>query len=164
MKRAVSICATVALVLGLSLCIAPNSSASGSKVIVDGSTLTFEDEVVGYAKNVNPPDRPQGEDLLTGYSKCVRLAPGKMYAGGTTIAAHAVGRIGVSVVLERAREEDTQWSVYSAWNKFNENSDRVASSKLIEVEGGYYYRVSCIHSAGEDVSSSSTNGIFIEKP
>ncbi len=33
----------------------------------------------------------------------------------------------------------------------------------MEVEGDWYYRVRCIHSAGEDISSSFTNGVFIER-
>ena len=33
-----------------------------------------------------------------------------------------------------------------------------------DVEGDYYYRVRCIHSAGQDMSSSFTNGVYIEEP
>ena len=33
----------------------------------------------------------------------------------------------------------------------------------MEVEGGYYYRVRCIHSANDDVSSSFTNGVYVEE-
>ena len=47
---------------------------------------------------------------------------------------------------------------------FNENADRVSSKKYLDVEGDYYYRVKCVHSAGEDISSSFTDGIYIEEP
>ena len=46
----------------------------------------------------------------------------------------------------------------------NENADRVSSKKYLDVEGDYYYRVRCIHSAGQDMSSSFTNGVYIEEP
>lgn len=123
---------------------------------IDGSYLTRDGESVGYDTKIT-----RGVDLLTGYSKCVQLGNGKLYAGGSTIAAHTVDRVGVGVAVERAREGDESWESYDAWEKFNENTDVVSSSRQLEVEGGYYYRVRCIHSAGEDMSSSFTNGVFI---
>ncbi len=57
-----------------------------------------------------------------------------------------------------------KWSFYDSWNKFLENADRVSSKKYMDVEGDYYYRVRCTHSAGEDMSSSFTNGVYIEEP
>ena len=45
-----------------------------------------------------------------------------------------------------------------------ENTDRVSSKKYLDVEGDYYYRVRCVHSANEDVSSSFTDGVYIEEP
>ena len=68
----------------------------------------------------------------------------------------------MGVIVERAKEEDTSWEFYDAWQKFNENTDRVSSSKRLKVEGDYYYRVRCFHSAGVDSSSSFTNGIFVQ--
>lgn len=127
--------------------------------VIDGSKLTTDAESTGYNQKV-----ARGEDLLTGYSKIVRMGPGEIYAGGTTIAVHNVERIGIGVVIERAKEEDTEWSFYDTWQKFNENTDRVSSKKYLDVEGDYYYRVKCVHSAGEDISSSFTNGIYIEEP
>ena len=106
----------------------------------------------------------RGEDLLTGYSKIVRMGPGEIYAGGTTLAEREVPRIGIGVIIERAKEEDTEWSFYDTWQKFNENTDRVSSKKYLDVEGDYYYRVRCIHSAGNDMGSSFTDGVYIEEP
>ena len=87
----------------------------------------------------------------------------KIYAGGTTIAAQDVSRIKVVVIIQRAQEGDTEWSFYDSWRKENENADRVGSNKMLEVEGGYYYRVKCLHSANDDVSSSFTNGVYVEE-
>lgn len=140
-------------VSGLSL----NVHAEEGRKQIDGSYLTDESESIGYDTKIT-----RGEDLLAGYSKCVRLPNGHLYVGGTTIACQTVERIGLAVIIERAKEEDTSWEGYDGWILHEENTDRLASSKELEVEGGYYYRVSCIHSANSDVSDSFTNGVFIE--
>ena len=159
MKRCMSICCVFAMALGLSFGVSTDTQAASSVKVIDGSKLTTDAESTGYNQKV-----ARGEDLLTGYSKIVRMGPGEIYAGGTTIAVHNVERIGIGVVIERAKEEDTEWSFYDTWQKFNENADRVSSKKYLDVEGDYYYRVKCVHSAGEDISSSFTNGIYIEEP
>lgn len=159
MKRCMSICCVFAMALGLSFGVSTDTQAASSVKVNDGSQLTKDAESTGYNQKV-----ARGEDLLTGYSKIVRMGPGEIYAGGTTIAVHNVERIGIGVVIERAKEEDTEWSFYDTWQKFNENTDRVSSKKYLDVEGDYYYRVKCVHSAGEDISSSFTNGIYIEEP
>ncbi len=159
MKRCMSICCVFAMALGLSFGVSTDTQAASSVKVIDGSKLTTDAESTGYNQKV-----ARGEDLLTGYSKIVRMGPGEIYAGGTTIAVHNVERIGIGVVIERAKEEDTEWSFYDTWQKFNENTDRVSSKKYLDVEGDYYYRVKCVHSAGEDISSSFTNGIYIEEP
>lgn len=124
---------------------------------IDGSYLTDESESIGYDTKIT-----RGEDLLAGYSKCVRLANGNLYVGGSTIACQTVKKIGLAVVVERAKKEDTSWEGYESWIVREENTDRIASSKELKVEGGYYYRVKCIHSANDDLSSSFTNGVLIE--
>ena len=154
-----SICCVFAMALGLSFGVSTDTQAASSVKVIDGSQLTRDAESTGYNQKV-----ARGEDLLTGYSKIVRMGPGEIYAGGTTIAVHNVERIGIGVVIERAKEEDTEWSFYDTWQKFNENTDRVSSKKYLDVEGDYYYRVKCVHSAGEDISSSFTDGIYIQEP
>ena len=147
------------MAVGLSFGVSTDTQAASSVKVIDGSQLTKDAESIGYNQKV-----ARGEDLLTGYSKIVRMGPGQIYAGGTTIAEREVGRIGVGVMIERAKEEDTEWSFYDSWNKFLENADRVSSKKYLDVEGDYYYRVRCIHSAGQDMSSSFTDGVYIEEP
>ena len=133
--------------------------AAEKQSVIDGSYLTNDNESVGYDIKLT-----RGEDLLNGYSKCVVMGPGKLYAGGCTVAAHNVEKVGIGVIIERAQEGDEHWMRYDGWQKFNENADRAASSKMLEVEGGYYYRVRCTHSANSDMSSSFTNGVFVEEP
>lgn len=125
--------------------------------MIDGSYLIKDEESTGATTPMT-----RGEDLMTGYSKVRRLGAGEIYAGGTTIAAHTVDRIGIGVIVERAKEGDTSWEFYDTWQKFNENTDRVASSKRMMVEGDYYYRVRCTHSAGNDLGSSFTDGVFVQ--
>lgn len=122
---------------------------------IDGSFLTNEDESTGHAV---PTTR--GDDLVAGYSKCVRLTNGNLYVGGTTLAAHPVERIGIAVMVERAKEDDDTWVTYDSWIVFEENEEWLSSAKELEVESGYYYRAVCTHSAGNDMSSSFTNGLY----
>ena len=159
MKRCMSICCVFAMALGLSFGVSTDTQAASSVKVIDGSKLTTDAESIGYNQKV-----ARGEDLLTGYSKIVRMGPGQIYAGGTTIAERVVDRVGIGVMIERAKEEDTKWSFYDSWQKFNENADRASSKKYLDVEGDYYYRVRCIHSANDDMSSSFTNGVYIEEP
>ena len=151
-----------ALVLVMTLCLSLNLNIlvhAEDLPIIDGSYLTHEDESIGYDTKIT-----RGEYLMTGYSKGVRLDAGVFYAGGTTIARETVERVGISVIVERAQEGDEEWEYYDAWQKFNENADRASSNQRLEVEGGYYYRVRCTHSANDDVSSSFTDGVYIEEP
>ncbi len=160
MKRKImSVCSIMVLIMSMLLISETTAQAATELPILDGSYLTHDEESVGYTKNI-----ARGEDYLTGYSKCVRLGPGKIYAGGTTIATHTVAKVKVGVIVERAREGDTSWEYYTNWQKENINADRAASNRTLNVEGGYYYRVRSIHSANDEVSSSFTNGVFVEKP
>ena len=157
MKRCMSICCVFAMALGLSFGVSTDTQAASSVKVIDGSQLTKDAESIGY----NQKDA-RGEDLLTGYSKIVRMGPGKIYAGGTTLASHEVERIGIGVMIERAKEEDTEWSYYDGWQKENLNMNRVTSNRTLYVEGDYYYRVRCTHVANSDMSSSFTDGIYID--
>ena len=155
-RRLVSMCLAVMLVGGLSLTAMQEVKAAENKVI-DGSELTHEDESIGYDTKIT-----RGVDLMVGYSKCTKLGEGKIYAGGTTIAAHTVKSVQVAVLVERAKEEDTEWSYYDGWQKENLDSDRANSNRTLYVEGDYYYRVRCTHVANSDMSSSFTDGIYID--
>ena len=70
----------------------------------------------------------------------------------------------IAAVGERAKKGDTAWEYYDSWEKENLNADRAASNRALDVEGGYYYRVRCFHAANEDISSSFTNGVYVEEP
>lgn len=154
--RILSVACVIILMLSM-LSVGMNVQAEENLPQIDGSYLTHDSESIGYDTKIT-----RGADLLTGYSKCVRLANGKLYVGGSTIAAQTVARVGVGVTVERAQEGDEAWGFYDGWMKFNENADMVSSNKQVDAEGGYYYRVRCTHSANDDVSSSFTDGVYIE--
>lgn len=158
-KKMLSFGMVVAMTLSMLVVSGVQVQASDNLPMIDGSYLTHDEESTGCSTG-----NARGEYLMTGYSKGVRLDAGVFYAGGTTIAAQTVERVGVGVIVERALEDDEEWSFYDCWEKFNENADRVGSNKRLEVEGGYYYRVRCFHSANSDLSSSFTNGVYIEEP
>ena len=158
-KKILSACCVALLVFSMPFFSAGKVQAAADEPVLDGSVLTKEDESIGYDTKIT-----RGVDLLTGYSKVVRLGPGKIYAGGTTIAAHDVESVRIGVMVERAQEGDTEWEFYEGWQKENTNTDRVAANRSLEVEGGYYYRVRCYHAANNDVSSSFTNGVYVEEP
>lgn len=94
-KRGISAIVTLMLILSLSAVTATDTKAaeetkaksSEELPMIDGSYLIKDEESVG---TTSPMTR--GEDLMTGYSKVRRLGAGEIYAGGTTIAAHAVDR------------------------------------------------------------------------
>ncbi len=158
-NKIISVGFTLILFLSLLVANAADTKASSFIPIVDGSYLTYDDESIGYATKMT-----RGIDLLNGYSKVVRLGPGNIYAGGTTVAAHTVEKVKIAVLVERIKGEGYSWEYYANWAKENEDSNRVSANRELKVEGGYYYRVRCTHSANDDVSSSFTNGIFIEEP
>ena len=155
-KKIVSVCLTALLVGGLSMTSMQEARAAEGKMI-DGSKLTHEEESIGYDTKIT-----RGEDLLTGYSKCTKLGKGKIYAGGTTIAAQVVKSVQIVVIVERAKEDDTEWSYYDDWRKENKNTNRAMSNRTLYVDGGYYYRVRCTHVSNSDMSSSFTDGIYID--
>lgn len=156
-KRFVSMCCAVVLAVSMLIVPGENVQAEDAKIL-DESYLVNEDESVGYDTKIT-----RGDDLQAGYSKIVRLGAEKIYAGGTTLAHHDCERIKIAVIIERAKKEDDSWTYYDSWQAEAKDTDRLMSNKAFAVEGDYYYRVRCYHSANDDVSSSFTNGIYIEE-
>lgn len=158
-KRIVSGFCTLVLIFGLMMSTGLDTEASDNRPMLDGSYLTNEIESTGTATSIT-----RGENLQIGYSKIRKKGPGVIYAGGTTIGQHTCESIKITVSVERAKWEDDVWEVVEVWRKENTNADLVSTSMELEVEGGWYYRVKCIHSADGDISSSYTNGLYVEEP
>lgn len=157
-KRLLSGCLAAVLTLCMLLSATCFAEAEADEPMLDGSRLTHDNESIGKDTKIT-----RGEDLFSGYSKIVVLGPEKIYAGGATIATRDVELVKIGVIIERAQEGDTAWGFYDGWIKENYDTDIVNSAKMLEVEGGYYYRVRCIHCANSDVSSSFTDGVYVEE-
>lgn len=158
-KKLISVCFAAMLMMGLTITAEFPTKANESKPMLDGSYLICEDESTGIAGAVT-----RGADLQAGYSKLRDLGNGTIYAGGTTIANHDVELVKVAVIVERAKDADDYWHFVDSWQKENKNTFTVSTSKMLEAEGDWYYRVRCIHSAGNDISSSFTDGLYIDVP
>ena len=158
-KKIVSALCALALMFGLIWSTGVDVEASDSVPMLDGSYLTHETESIGHGVQIT-----RGLNLQEGYSKLVRRGAGVIYAGGTTIATHTVESVKVTVLVERARDENDEWHFVDTWHKENTNADLVSTNKRMEVEGGWYYRVRCTHSADGDMSSSFTDGLYVSSP
>lgn len=158
-KKLLSVLFAAVLLTGLTITAEIPTHASESVPVLDGSRLTCEKESTGVAGSMT-----RGLDLQAGYSKLRDMEDGTIYAGGSTIAEHEVEKVKVAVMVERAKNADDDWHSVDSWQKENKNALSVSTSKKLEVEPGWYYRVRCIHSAGNDMSSSYTNGLYIDEP
>lgn len=102
---------------------------------------------------------PRGQFLQSGYARISDAGNGKITAGGTTYAQMEVEDICISVEVQKL--EGTKWKTYKMWNVEEKNKSVLTSTETFKVEEGYY-RVVCLHIANSDISSSSTNGLFME--
>ena len=128
-RRIISVCCAAVMIMGLTISAGFQTNATESQPINNHSYLTHETESTGIAASIT-----RGADLQTGYSKVVRLGPGVIYAGGTTIAQHEVESVKVAVMVERAKDENDTWHYVDTWQKENENALSVSSNKRLEVE------------------------------
>ncbi len=158
-KQVVSGICALALMFGLLMSTGLDTKASDNRPMLDGSYLTNETESTGTGTSIT-----RGENLQIGYSKIRKVGSGVIYAGGTTIGQHTCESVKIAVIVERAKWEDDEWEFVDTWEKENTNADLVSTSKKLEVEGGWYYRVKCYHSADGDVSDSLTNGLYVGDP
>ena len=101
----------------------------------------------------------RGVYLKSGSSTINKQGTGLIGAGGDTTGQKVVDKIAVLVRVQRL--VDGKWQYYTSWSASKENSYYVSTSKVLSVPTGYYYRVSCTHYAGSDVTDSFTDGLYI---
>ena len=129
---------------------------------VDGSYLTSADSSTGYT----PKNNERGKHLMDGQCSISKTGTKRIYAYGSTTANHTVDAIAVIVYVDQYNESDGKWHQIDAFSKKIENDYYVATSKSIQVERGYYYRVHADHFVrmGEQPAEetfSYTNGILV---
>lgn len=128
---------------------------------VDGSYLTSADSSTSYT-----PNDERGKHLMDGQCSITKSGTKRIYTYGATTADHTVDAIAVIVYVDRYNEKDGKWHQIDAYSKKIENDYYVATSKSIQVDRGYYYRVHAEHFVrmGEEPveeTYSYTNGILI---
>ncbi|MCI9211462.1 MAG: hypothetical protein HFH17_00315 [Ruminococcus sp.] len=165
-RRILSSISCLFILCGLVLSISVNAKAEdmiSADIIVDGSRLTYED--YSYGTSSNPIVR--GEHLMTGDSIISKTGNGRIYTYGETTANHDVDFVAVIVYVDRYDESDGLWGQVDGRVKDARDTYFVLSTKTLQVDRGYFYRVHCEHFAGNDDEEmydsaiSATNGIWI---
>ena len=161
-KKIVSVITSVMVfccIVGVSLTnVKADDSAPKS---VDGSYLTSADSSTGYT-----PNNERGKQLMDGQSSITKSGTKRNYTYGATTADHTVDAIAVIVYVDKYNEKDGKWHQIDAFSKKIENDYYVATSKSIQVDRGYYYRVHADHFVrmGEEPieeTCSFTDGILV---
>lgn len=167
MKRSfLTIVSLLMIMGGMVLSIPMNSNAKGINEIetaVDGSYLTYKD----YSYGTSSDAMFRGEHLMTGDSIITKTGNGKIYTYGETTANHEVDFVAVIVYVDRYDESDGLWGQIDGRVKDARDTYYVVSTKTLQVDRGYFYRVHCEHFAGNDDEEmhdsavSFTDGIWI---
>ena len=129
---------------------------------VDGSYLISADSSTGYT----PKNNERGKHLMDGQCSISKTGTKRIYAYGSTTANHTVDAVAVIVYVDQYNEKDDEWYQIDAFSKKVENDYYSATSKSIQVDRGYYYRVHAEHFVrmGEEPveeTYSYTDGILV---
>lgn len=152
MKKLVSV--MMAMIMVFSLGLSVDTKAADEPICIDGSYLLDAD-----SSEVTVGSMTRGVYLRSGSSTINKQGTGLIGAGGDTTGQKVVDKIAVLVRVQRL--VDGKWQYYTSWSASKENSYYVSTSKVLSVPTGYYYRVSCTHYAGSDVTDSFTDGLYI---
>ena len=134
----------------------------GEVKVVDGSYLTSADSSTGYT----PKSDERGEHLMDGECSITKAGTKRIYTYGATTANHTVDVLAVIVYVDQYNEKDGKWHQIDAFSKKVENDYYVATSKSIQVDRGYYYRVHASHivrmeGSPDEETCSFTDGILV---
>ena len=129
---------------------------------VDGSYLISADASTGHT----PENIVRGEHMMDGECSITKAGTKRIYTYGSTTANHTVDALAVIVYVDQYNEKDGKWDQIDAFSKKVENDYYVATSKSIQVDRGYYYRVHashivCMAGSPDEETFSVTNGILV---
>lgn len=161
---------TVALVMILSCSIFCNSIVSvkageSNDRFVDGSYLTMQES--STAETINNVSL-RGKHLMDGTVTISKSGVKKIFVYGSTTANHDVDYVAVDLYVEEYNEESDYWEQIDVWTAEAEKTYYAVTQKMMEVEGGHYYRVRGEHFAGNngevtlDESVTVTDGIWVD--
>lgn len=162
-KKVLSILCSVAVLGSMILSSGINVSATENEKVVDGSSLTTNEESVG----VTPESLTRGEHLMTGECSISKAGTKRIYTYGATTANHTVDYLAVIVYVDQYNETLDRWEQIDAWAKRGNDDYFIYTSKSITVDRGYYYRVHADHLVEKDglneETFSYTDGILVPK-
>ncbi len=161
-KRILSIVAVFSFFICMTIAPAINAAASEGSKIVDGSYLTKDESSTGTTSS----KETRGIHLMDGECSITNAGIGRIYTYAATTANHEVDRLVVIIYVERYMEDVDAWGHVDAWVEEVTDDFYVATSKSLEVEPGYYYRVHADHIVWEGDDSpeetfSFTDGIWV---
>lgn len=160
-KRILSIIAVFSFLICMAVTPKINAAASEELKMVDGSYLTMDESSEGTTSD----DKKRGIHLMDGECSITNAGIGRIYAYAGTTANHEVDRVIVVIYVERYLEDVDAWGHVAAWSEEVTDDYYVATSKSLEVEPGYYYRVRAEHIVfvgdESEETASYTNGIWV---
>lgn len=160
-KRIISIAAAFSFLICIVVAPEINAAASEDYKIVDGSYLTIDETSTGTTSS----KETRGIHLMDGECSITNAGIGRIYTYAATTANHEVDRLVVIIYVERYLEDVDAWGHAAAWVEEVTDDYYVATSKSLEVDPGYYYRVRAEHIVFEGEESeetfSYTNGIWV---
>ena len=160
-KRIISIAAAFSFLICIVVAPEINAAASEDYKIVDGSYLTTDETSTGTTSS----KETRGIHLMDGECSITNAGIGRIYIYAATTANHEVDRLVVIIYVERYLEDVDAWGHAAAWVEEVTDDYYVATSKSLEVDPGYYYRVRAEHIVFEGEESeetfSYTNGIWV---
>lgn len=160
-KRIISIAAVFSFLICMVIAPEINAAAEDYK-IVDGSYLTTDESSTGTTSS----KETRGIHLMDGECSITNAGIGRIYAYAATTANHEVDYALVIIYVERYLEDVDAWGHVDAWSEEVTDDYYVATSKSLEVEPGYYYRVRAEHIVWEgddppEETFSFTDGIWV---
>lgn len=104
--------------------------------------------------------------MMDGECSITKAGTKRIYTYGSTTANHTVDALAVIVYVDQYNEKDGKWDQIDAFSKKVENDYYVATSKSIQVDRGYYYRVHASHivrmaGSPDEETYSYTDGILV---
>ncbi len=161
-KRIISIAAVFSFLICMVVAPEINAAASEDYKIVDGSYLTTDETSTGTTSS----KETRGIHLMDGECSITNAGIGRIYTYAATTANHEVDYALVIIYVERYLEDVDAWGHVDAWSEEVTDDYYVATSKSLEVEPGYYYRVRAEHIVWEgddppEETFSFTDGIWV---
>lgn len=160
-KRILSIIAAFSFLICMAVMPEINATASETPKKVDGSYLTMDKSSTGTTSD----SKTRGIHLMDGECSITNAGIGRIYTYAGTTANHEVDRVIVVIYVERYLKDVDAWGHVAAWSEEATDDYYVATSKSLEVEPGYYYRVRAEHIVfvgdESEETASFTDGIWV---